>query len=238
MSDLRTWLDAALQDCRLDRTTANTLLGRGVKPSTSQALGLTTWVVPATPSPDQTTIFKPDDRGYGARGERFEGRLVTPIRSARGELVGVEFRDTKRKIIHQCLVPEAQWNPIMIGLAHAMPALWAKGAVWVVEGIFDLAALDWVVPSTDGVVATIRARVSDAHVELFRRLRVPMVNLVYDNDPTGRTQTAKGLYALRRAGVPCRDVKYCGGKDPGVIWETGGLPALQLAFGQVTAQQS
>lgn len=229
MTDMNSWLQKALSESGLpDMDTSRVLLGRGVRPSTGRELRLTTWKPQSSPAPD--TEFQ---TRYGPHGDLLAKWLVTPILSARGRLLGAEWRRTDRKAMQQFLLPDAQWNPVLIGLARAMPKLWARGAVWVVEGLYDLAAMDWIIPQSDAVVATIRARLSDRHVELFRRVRVPLVNLVYDNDATGRSATGKAMYALRQAGIQCRDVRYLGGKDPGEIWDKGGESALKQAFQSV-----
>lgn len=221
---MRSWLERQVKSCALSSDVDGYLQGRGVKSSTIAELGLATWTPSADPAPDE--LFR---KRYLPCGERMAGRLMTPIWSPRGGLVGVEMRDIVRKDPQQYLLPESGWNPVMIGLRAAMPKLWAGGEAWVVEGLFDLAALQWVVPEKDGVVATIRARLSDAHIELFRRLGTH-VNIVYDNDETGRAATAKALRRMTQLGMRCNEVRYLGGKDPGEIWDAGGLPAMRQAF--------
>ena len=221
---MKAWLEQHLQTCQLSDDVEEYVLGRGMKPSSIAAMGLGTRRASIVSPPDE--LFR---KMYGCFGERLEGRLITPIRSPRGGLLGIEARGVRAKSFAQYLLPDSNWNPVLIGIRPAMPKLWAGGMVWICEGLFDLSALQWIVPEADGVVATIRARVSDAHVELFRRLGTE-VRLVYDNDETGRAATAKGLRKLSDAGITCRDVRYVGGKDPGVIWNNGGFSAMQQAF--------
>ena len=73
------------------------------------------------------------------------------------------------------------------------------------------------------------AALTRKHIEYLRRLGV-FVNVVYDNDETGRVGTEKALHWLNKAGVPCRKVLYSGGKDPGEIWDRGGLSGLKQSF--------
>ena len=179
-----------------------------------------------------------------------DGRLVCPAYSPRGDLIGFEARTWRigeGKHITDYRLPSAYWNPFFLGLTpETMQKIWEGGDVWVVEGLFDLAPMDRIVPKRDVVLATVRAKLSNAHIEFFRRhVRSPgqMVHLVYDNDETGKKQvfgwkderTGKERWgALKRLEsvdppVPCQHVKYQG-KDPGEVWDKGGEEALFKTF--------
>ena len=113
----------------------------------------------------------------------------------------------------------------------------------MVEGVFDL-ALAHVVPEKDVVLACGTARLVRSQLDFLVRFLGPtaMVHVVFDEDETGRRQVsgytdeATGkwvlgvLQRLERVNLPCRWVRYLGGKDPGVIWEQGGREALRETF--------
>ena len=123
-----------------------------------------------------------------------------------------------------------------------MPSIWSGGDVWICEGLFDKFPLEWAVPSGDAVLATVRAKLSDSHVEFLRRFCTGTIHMVYDRDETGRKATVGwvdaetgrkrygALDALKRVGLKCVDVQYRGGKDPGEIWDHGGAAAVKAAF--------
>ena len=67
-----------------------------------------------------------------------------------------------------------------------MPKIWSGGNVWIVEGLFDLLAMEWVVPETDAILGTFKAGMSHAHVEFLRRFCTGLVNMVYDQDDAGQ----------------------------------------------------
>ena len=168
------------------------------------------------------------------------GYLVCPMYSIRGEVIGFEARSIHRKAIEDFRLPDTGWSPFWLGTRRAVQRLWAGGDAWVCEGLFDKCPLEWVVPSKDAVVASVRAKLSRAHVEFLRRFCRGWVHMVYDRDTTGReatlgyTDKAGGkhpgaLELLERVGLRCRDVPYQG-KDPGVIWDQGGVAAMQAAF--------
>jgi len=114
----------------------------------------------------------------------------------------------------------------------------------VIEGLFELTAMERIIPERDAVVATVRAKLTEKHVTWVRRFIDPkaQVHMVYDNDETGRhgvtgythPETGKfvwgAMQTFERVRVECRDVRYSGGKDPGEIWEKTGTDGLREAF--------
>ena len=143
-------------------------------------------------------------------------------------------------------LPEAYWNPFFLGLTEeSMERLRGGANVWICEGLFDLGPLERIV---DGVVlATVRAKLSDRHIEFLRRWMRPgaRVFMAYDMDETGKKQvhgwvdeaTGKrrwgALERLERVAISAQAVSYRGGKDPGEIWERTGTPGLRAAFAHV-----
>ena len=232
------WLEQSLATCSLTPEVESYLLGRGAKPVSIQREGIVTWQAQDVPLPDEE--FR---KRYGSRGEALVGALVCPVRSPRGKLIGFEARSIREKRISDYRLHEAAWNPFFLGTKNAVEKLWMGGDAWIVEGLFDLFPLEWAVPSTDAVLATVRARLSVSHVEFLRRFCRGLVNMVYDRDETGRKgitgwvdETGKkrwgALQSLGRVGLKCRDVPYGGGKDPGEIWDRGGVEALRKTFAE------
>jgi len=87
-----------------------------------------------------------------------------------------------------------------------------------------------VVPKEDVVLASVRAHLSYAHIQFLRRF-ASYVHMVYDEDETGREGSAAALSMLSRVGVMSRVVRYCGGKDPGELWDAFGEDGLRRIFG-------
>jgi DNA primase len=244
---VRTWLEnALLTPGTLTEEAEGYLRGRGMRGDTIQRLHLGLWVPPDVEAPDEG--FR---KRYGPHGEVLAGRLVCPFFSPRGKVIGFEgrtwqWKDDKRITDYRTM--EAAWNPVFLGLTEeTVRRLWEGGDAWVVEGLFDLAPMERIVPGRDSVLATVRAKLSDAHIEFLRRMlrRGASVHMVYDNDETGRkqthgwedTKTGKrrwgALEVLERVGLNSRDVPYRGGKDPGEVWDRGGENALRQAFAHV-----
>jgi DNA primase len=218
------WLTEALKACTLEERTEGYLLGRGAKEESYRSLGCVTWTHPYD-APLGDEIFR---KKYGPpRGLKLQGWLVCPIYSPKGKVIGFEARNTERKALG--LSPEA------------MEKIWNGGGVWVVEGLFDLFPLEWVVPPQDVVLSTLRARLSDKHVEFLRRFCTGCVHMVYDRDEQGLKATRGwtdetgrrrwgALDKLKRVKLLGREVPYLGGKDPGEIWDKGGVEALHREF--------
>ena len=128
-----------------------------------------------------------------------------------------------------------------INTPRVAEALWNGGNVWVVEGVYDLCALEWCIPQSDAVLATLRAGISHSTVEFIARFCTNTVYMVYDNDASGRNatygwrdaQTGKfrpgALSLLTKAGVRAVDYRYKG-KDPGEVWSKGGIERLRQTF--------
>ena len=211
-------------------------MGRGAKDETIAGEKCVTWQKLEEPSPDP--VFR---KRYGAFGEDLAGFLICPVWSPKGALIGMEARDPAVKFISDWRELAAAWNPFFLGMHRAAEKLWAGGDAWIVEGFFDICPLEWIVPPSDVVLATVRAKLSERHIEFLRRFCRGWVHMVYDRDEAGVHGTHGyidkagkkhwgALDVLRRAGLKCRDIPYSGAKDPGEIWDRGGLKALKAAF--------
>jgi len=231
------WLAEALKKCELTDPVRGYLMGRGAKESTIEASGFCTW---------QRLDESPPDEKFcnmaGKHGEYMEGYLVTPVFAPSGRLIGMEARNIHQKRIMDYRLPEARWNPFFLGMKTAMPKVWAGGDVWIGEGLFDICPLEWAIPETDAVLASVRAQLSKAHVEFLRRFCKGWVHMVYDQDESGRAgmfgkvdeqgkQRWGAISLLERVGLRSRAVTYSGGNDPGEIWDNGGVAAVRRAFG-------
>lgn len=218
------WLEEALAAPPTEEAESY-LLGRGAKTASYQELGITVWTPPPTPAPDQA-FHKP----FGARGEKIAGWLMCPYRTPAGMLVGFGARDLTVKKMVEYRLPISKWHPIMVGLPRALDAMWRGQRVWVVEGLFDLFALEWAYGGP--VVAAGTAKLSPRQTEFMRRFASDVL-MVFDMDPPGRRGSSEAVYHLRRAGVRCNEIAYAG-KDPGVVWDRGGAVGVLAEFGPHT----
>jgi DNA primase len=220
---LNKWLEEALAASKLSEEARYYLLGRGASPEIVDTWGFTCFEPPVEPCPD-TSLSQ-----FGPHWEVFEGKLICPLYSPRGKLLGFDSRTVHQKDLIRFLLPEANWTATWVGMPFAMKGIWENKPIYVVEGIFDVFALHHVV--TDGVVlGSGPARLAHKHLEFFHRWATSTeVSMVYDQDDSGRRGTQLAIKNLRYLGVSCREIRYRG-KDPGDIWDHGGSKAVREAF--------
>lgn len=158
-------------------------------------------------------------------GAKLADVLVIPLTNPLGEIRGVQFRsvDREKKIYSDFILEKAE--PVLFGLGQAMPSIWSTRSIYLVEGAFDWAPLQRVVPN---VVATLTARVSEALLRTLRRV-VDDVYFVYDLDATGRRSCEKfekeyggefGLHFPKYPQITLPNGKKS--KDLGELWEGWG----------------
>ncbi|MEL7338903.1 MAG: toprim domain-containing protein [Bacteroidota bacterium] len=109
-----------------------------------------------------------------------------------------------------------------------MEKIWEGAKVWIVEGPFDLFALDWALSGSNVVLSTIKAGLSKNHLRFLERFAKEVV-MVYDNDKTGRKATQNALWELKNRKVNVTAYQYRGG-DPGEVWDQGGEYNIKQEF--------
>jgi len=221
------WLISRIQNPYLSEESISYLYARGAKSDTLKDLKVFTF----EPS---DSILTGAEKVFGKHGEHIEGWVCFPVFSPTGQPIGVEARDIREKKILKHFLPRAQWNPIWVTKPDSIQRVSSGSAAWIVEGVFDLFALEWAIP--DPIFATLRASVTRNHVRYLQRYAKGDVKIVYDNDSVGQkaVQGDSGktgvLALLRQHGVNASAVHYVGGKDPGAIWSNGGASAVQKTF--------
>lgn len=223
------WLQSVFEQSALTEDAEGYLLGRGVLESSIRGLKFGVWQSPEEPAPD-TLLFA---ERYGERGERLNGRLFYPLFCPRGKLLGFEARTfVGEKKITRYLLYRAAWNPVFIGMPMAMPLIWEGKVPWLFEGVYDVEVMRHVLSQTP-LLGTLRAKLTDIHVEFLRRHLSPgtTVPMVYDHDETGEKGIKKARYALGQVDLDCRPIPYTKGKDPNQVWEDFGTSGLREAFG-------
>lgn len=227
MGKISDWLSSHLETCDLSDNHKRDLARRGVDEDTS--VSFYTWKRADTPAP--CPVFS---KNFGPYGEKAQGFLSFPIKSPKGEIIGIEARralpDGSKKV-YQYRTPSASWNPYMIGSDRAFQSLWNGSDIWVVEGVFDLVSLEKVVAPCDTVCSTLRAGMDQVTLNMITRFsgKGSTVFIVYDNDETGRKKSQWLNRQLTNEGV--RSVVWTyKGKDPNEVWKAGGERMLRRMF--------
>jgi len=224
VTSVREWLEQAFKESGLSSEAEDYVRARGATAKIVETWGINTFDPPVEPCPDHSY-----HRPYGPSFERFAGKVIYPLYSPRGVLLGFDSRSVGKKDLLRVLLPEAHWTPTWIGMPDAMQGIWDGKPIYVAEGIFDVWALLRVVEN--GVVlGSGPARLSQKQLEfLIRWATKSDVGMVYDRDETGRRGTASALKSLRYHQISSRDIPYSG-KDPGEAWDRGGTARVREVF--------
>lgn len=226
MSPLAAWLAAALELCSLEEEHRDYVMGRGATPEVIERWQIRTFDPPPQACPDPRL-----HKHYGECFDRFEGKIVYPLFSPRGRLLGFDSRTAYQKDDDRYLLPESRWNPVWIGMPSAMDAVWAGADIVVVEGRADVWAMLHACSRGQAVLGSGPAHLAYRHVDFLERWARGDVYMAYDNDDAGKKGIADAIENLDRRGVACSRVRYGrAGDDPGKLWDRGGVEALREAF--------
>lgn len=235
---MREWLLNAIESCQLPEYAEGYVLGRGLTYKLVKELKVCIWSAQPTRSPDSSY------HNNGVKGHRVHNWLCIPLYSPRGRLIGCEYRNLEKKEVRKYHLPESNWVPIFGGMCPTNLEKISSGSdVWLVEGIFDI-AIQKALPEKDVVLSMGGAKMTNLQKNFLHRFmrKTSTIHLCFDMDETGRKMangyihpdTNKKVWGvaerLKRLDLNVRTVNYTGGKDPGEIWENGGVFALQQSF--------
>lgn len=226
-----TWLFSNLENMELHEGDFDYLLGRGGMEDTIHDLRIKTWDSNKCVHGLSIEFV----RMFGDKGERINGYMVIPFFSPSGEIVGIEARNVEKSVI-DFRTGTANWSPIAVGINKYLEVIINNPRrVWVVEGIFDLFAIEWIIGPRDAVLSTLRANIGKSLARFMCRVGINDVHIAYDNDNAGISGSDISLKTLKKYGSGGRIVKYSSGyKDPGEVWDRGGSELLMDVFRKYT----
>ena len=99
---MREWLENALAQSELTEEARYYLLGRGATDEVIRSWNLKCFEPPAEPCPQQSL-----HKHYGAHFERVEGKIIFPLYSPGGKLLGFDSRSVEQKDLLRVLLPDA-----------------------------------------------------------------------------------------------------------------------------------
>lgn len=171
---------------------------------------------------------KSDGKPY----DRFRHRLMFPIHSPSGRLVGFGGRalgDDKAKYINTAETERFHKSDLLYGLHQAKRAIRDAGRVLLVEGYFDV--LGAVAAGVGGTVATMGTALTGRQAKLLARF-VDEVVVGYDGDDAGEKAARRGLPILLRQGLSVRRAHFGEGHDPDSLRLEAGEEAVRRAVEQ------
>ena len=153
-------------------------------------------------------IVQGDDGPEQKRYDRFRDRIMFPIRSIKGEVIGFGGRvldGGEPKYLNSPETPLFVKGRELYGLYEARSALRSKGYVLVVEGYMDVVAL-----AQNGfanAVATLGTACTTEHVQKLFRFTDAVV-FAFDGDAAGRRAAGRALEAALPHATDLRSVRF------------------------------
>ncbi len=153
-------------------------------------------------------IANQDEGGKAKRYDRFRNRLMFPILSARGEVLGFGARTMgadEPKYLNSPETPLFSKGHNLYGLFEGRTAIREAGQVWVVEGYMDVVALAQ--HGLGHAVATLGTATTEHHLRLLIRMADQVV-FMFDGDAAGRRAAAKALEVALPFATPKTGFKF------------------------------
>jgi DNA primase len=183
----------------------------------------------------------------GRRYDRFRNRLMFPIRSPTGRLVGFGGRtlgDDPAKYVNTPETAAFRKGSLLYGLDRVRAQARENRSLVLVEGYFDVLAV--VASGMPAAVASMGTALTAAQAKLLSRYADEVV-VGYDGDRAGEEASRKALPILLQAGLQVRRARFPAGQDPdslrldegeSVVREriAGAADFLELLIAQLPAQ--
>ena len=193
----------------------------------------------------RTVGFKDRDievAGLGRRGrggrlfDQMRDRLMFPIHSVRGEMVGFGgrlLRGDGPKYLNTSETPLYKKSELLYGLDRARSAISREERAVVVEGYTDVIAFH--IAEIPLAVATCGTALGEGHFDLLRRF-APRIVLAFDADAAGAGAAIRGdeLKITSNLGLDLRVAEMPEGRDPADLVQDGRADLLREAVDRAT----
>ena len=171
---------------------------------------------------EQVGLIMPRKSGSGYY-DRFRNRLMIPIHSETGALVGFGGRSLDGSDPKYLNSPESEIfnkSRLLYNLHRTKDAMRKIDRAILVEGYFDAIAIDHA--GVPGVVASMGTSLTSGQASLLRRFTRRVV-IAYDGDDAGRNATLRAAPVLLAAGLNVEVLDLQGEKDPDTLIQNQGL---------------
>ena len=166
--------------------------------------------------------------------DRFRNRLMIPIHSETGALVGFGGRSLDGSDPKYLNSPESELfnkSRLLYNLHRSKDAMRRIDRAILVEGYFDAIALDHA--SVPGVVASMGTSLTGGQASLLRRYTSRVV-IAYDGDDAGRNATLRAAPVLLAAGLTVAALDLQGEKDPDSLVQKHGVDRFLEVLGNAS----
>ena len=181
---------------------------------------------------EEDTIVKAglaNRKEHGGVYDKFRGRIMIPIRDARGRVAGFTGRilDKEASPAKYMNTGDTPWfhkGNILFGLDTALKAIRVHKQVVVVEGHMDAISLH--AAGIDWSVASMGTAFTEKQGELIKRL-APEVVFSFDSDAAGRNAAMRAIPIAMALGLKVKIMHVTDGKDPDDFVRKHGKEAFQ-----------
>ena len=176
-------------------------------------------------------LVMPKKEGSGFY-DRFRNRLLIPIHSETGALVGFGGRSLDGKDPKYLNSPESEVfnkSRLLYNLHRSKDGMRKIDRAILVEGYFDAIAIDYA--GVQGVVASMGTSLTAGQASLLRRYATRVV-IAYDGDDAGKQATLRAAPILLAAGLTVSALDLDGEKDPDTLIEHRGVDGFLELLGQ------
>lgn len=148
--------------------------------------------------------------------DRFRGRIIFPIHSLSGQVLGFGGRILKKEVKTAKYLnsPESDIyhkSRILYGIFQARKAIGIEGRCYLVEGYTDVLSLHEV--GIENVVASSGTSLTREQIQLIKRF-TKNVTILYDGDFAGIKASLRGIDMLLEEGLNVKVVLLPDGEDP------------------------
>jgi len=155
-----------------------------------------------------------DKEGY--MFDRFAGRIMFPIHSLSGQVLGFGGRIIKSdpKAAKYVNTPETEVyhkSRIVYGIFQARQAIIKEDRCYLVEGYTDVLSMHE--SGVENVVASSGTALTQEQIRLIKRF-TPNITMLYDGDPAGIKASLRGTDMVLEEGMNVRIVVLPEGEDP------------------------
>jgi DNA primase len=155
-----------------------------------------------------------DREGY--MFDRFAGRIMFPIHSLSGQVLGFGGRiiKTDPKAAKYVNTPETEIyhkSRIVYGIFQARQAIIKEDRCYLVEGYTDVLSMHE--SGVENVVASSGTALTQEQIRLIKRF-TPNITMLYDGDPAGIKASLRGTDMVLEEGMNVRIVMLPDGEDP------------------------
>ena len=162
---------------------------------------------------ESSGISMRNDRGWY---DRFRGRVMFPIHSISGRVLGFGGRILQNnakaaKYLNSPENPIYHKSKVLYGLFQAKQAIVKRDEALLVEGYTDV--LSFYQNGVQNVVSSSGTALTEGQIAMLKRY-TPNITLLYDGDAAGIRASFRGLDMMLEQGVNVRVVPFPDGEDP------------------------